>query len=194
MPFRRTNGEISNNRSAFRVIHSILIIISSWDSYGLKNHKNELLLTLQEKRIDVVLISETHFTNNSYVDFPGYHSYHANHPDNIVHAGAAIYITSSLTYTPLPNYIISDEIQSCAISLVLNNIPIKFAAICCPPKHSISLTKFTDFFSTLNNNYIVGDDLNAKHIHWGCRTTNPKGNSFLQSLYPTHSTIIAPPN
>jgi len=49
--------------------NSLLILL--WNANGLKNHRNELLITLQEKRIDVVLISETHFTNTSYVNFPG---------------------------------------------------------------------------------------------------------------------------
>ena len=82
--------------------NSLLILL--WNANGLKNHRNELLITLQEKRIDVVLIFETHFTNLSYVNFPGYHSYRANHPDNSAHAGAAIFIRASLAYTPLPNF------------------------------------------------------------------------------------------
>lgn len=171
--------------------NSLLTLL--WNANGLKNHINELLLVLQEKRIDIVLISETHFTNNSYINLPGYYTYRANHPDNTAHAGAAIYIKSSLNHTPLPSFI-SDEIQSCAISLVLNNIPITFAATYCPPKHTISPAKFIEFFSTLNKNYIIGGDLNAKHIQWGCRASNPRGNSLLQPLYTTNSTITAPPN
>lgn len=171
--------------------NSLLTLL--WNANGLKNHTNELLLTLQEKRIDIVLISETHFTSNSYVNLPGYDSYRANHPDNTAHAGAAIYIKSSLKYIPLPNFI-SDDIQSCAISLILNNIPITFAAVYCPPKHKISPARFTEIFSTFNNNYIIGGDLNAKHQQWGCRASNPRGNSLLQSLLTTNSTVIAPPN
>ena len=171
--------------------NSLLTLL--WNANGLKNHTNELLLTLQEKRIDIVLISETHFTSNSYVNLPGYDSYRANHPDNTAHAGAAIYIKSSLKYIPLPNFI-SDDIQSCAISLLLNNIPITFAAVYCPPKHKISPARFTEIFSTFNNNYIIGGDLNAKHQQWGCRASNPRGNSLLQSLPTINSTVIAPLN
>jgi len=169
------------------------LLTLQWNANGLKNHKNELLFTLQEKRIDIVLISETHFTANSYVNLPGYDSYRANHPDNTARAGAAIYIKSSLKYTPLPSFI-SNDIQSCSISLTLNNIPITFAAVYCPPKHSISPTRLIEFFSTLNNNYIIGGDLNAKHQQWGGRASNPRGNSLLHSLTTTNSTIIAPPN
>lgn len=77
-------------------------------------------LTLQKKRVDIDLISETHFTNNFYVNIPGYHSYRVNYPDNSAHTSAAIYI---LKYTLLLNFI-TDDIQSCVISLTLNNITI----------------------------------------------------------------------
>lgn len=141
--------------------NSLLILL--WNANGLKNHSNELLTTLQENRIDIVLISETHFTNVSYINFPGYYSYRANHPDNTAHAGAAIFIRSSLTFTPLPNFI-TTHIQSCAISLILNHIPVTIAATYCPPKHKISTDQFNEYMSTLNNNFIIGGDLNAKHI------------------------------
>lgn len=103
------------------------------------------------------------------------------------------YTKSSLKYIPLPNFI-SDDIQSCPISLILNNIPITFAAVYCPPKHKISPNKLTEYFSTLNNNYITGGDLSAKLQQWGCSASNPRGNSLLQSLSITNSTVLAPPN
>jgi len=137
--------------------NSLLIL---WNANGLKNHKSELLVTVQKKRVDIVLIFETHFTNISYINLPSYHTLHANHPDNTAHASAAVYIKSSLAYIPLPNFI-TNHIQSCAISLILNNITY------CPPKRSISPNNFAEFLSTLNNNFIVGGDLNAKHIQWG---------------------------
>jgi len=152
------NPKIINNSYTS---NSFLILLRN--ANGLKNHRNELLIPLQEKRIDIVLISETHFTNTSYVNFPGYHTYRENHPDNSSHAGAAIFIRVSLAYTPLPNFH-TNHIQSCAVSLLLNNVLITMAAAYCPPKHKISPDQFTEFLATLNNNYIVGGDLNAKHI------------------------------
>lgn len=140
-----------------------------------------------------MLISETHFTNVSYINFPGYYSYRANHPDNTAHAGAAIFIRSSLTFTPLPNFI-TTHIQSCAISLILNHIPVTIAATYCPPKHKISTDQFNEYMSTLSNNFIIEGDLNAKHIQWGCRATNPRGNSLLQSISHSNISILSPPN
>jgi hypothetical protein len=37
-------------------------------------------------KIDILLISETHFTTKSYFKIPHYNMYCTNHPDGIVHA------------------------------------------------------------------------------------------------------------
>lgn len=169
------------------------LTILSWNANGLKNHKDEFLITLQEKRIDIALISETHFTNNYSLNLPGFRSYQTNHPDGTAHAGAAIYVRSSLAFHQLTNFQ-TDYIQSCAVSISINSIPISIVAIYCLPKHAIHSNQFDLYFHTLGHNFIVGGDINAKHILWRCRTTNPRGNSLLQSI--THNTlrVISPLN
>jgi exonuclease III len=80
------------------------LTILSWNANGLKNHKDEFLITLQEKRIDIALISETHFTNNYSLNLPGFRSYKTNHPDGTPHAGAVIYVRSSLASHQFTNF------------------------------------------------------------------------------------------
>lgn len=108
------------------------LLIFSWNANDLKNHTDKLLLTLQDKRIDIALISETHFTNNYSLHLPGFWLYQTNHPDNTAHAGAAIYVRSSLASHPLSEFQ-TDYIQLCAVFLTVNNIPLSIAAIYCPP-------------------------------------------------------------
>lgn len=74
----------------------------------------------RSRKKEWIPISETRFTNAFYVNFPGYHTYRVNHPDNSVHAGAVLFIRALLAYTPLPNFQTSN-IQSCGVSLLLNN-------------------------------------------------------------------------
>ena len=107
--------------------------------------------------------------------------------------GAAIFIRSSVTFTPLPNFI-ATHIQSYAISLIFNHIPVTIAATYWPPKHKISTNQFNEYLSTLNNNFIIGGDLNAKHIQWGSRITNPRENSLLQFISHSNISILSPPN
>ena len=98
--------------------NSLLILL--FNANGLKNHQNELQVVLQEKRIDVALISETHFTKYSHIPIAGYNLLKTNHPDNTAHGGAAIYIKTSLVYQALPNFC-QPNLQSCAILMYLNN-------------------------------------------------------------------------
>lgn len=66
--------------------------ILEWNANGLLQHQQELQVTLETQHIDVCLISETHFTNQMYIKFNGYHIYHALHPQNTARGGAAVII------------------------------------------------------------------------------------------------------
>jgi len=76
------------------------LLILTCNSNCLINRKNELLATLQNSRLDIALISETHQTNVTKINLPGYHIIQSNHPDDTPHVGAAICIKSSLLYYP----------------------------------------------------------------------------------------------
>jgi len=149
------------------------ILILQFNANDLKNHANELQLVLQEKRIDIALISETYFTKYSHIPITGYNLLKSNYPDNTTHGGAAIYIKSSLMYQSLPNFC-QPHLQSCFILLHLNNILTTISTIYFPPKHNINIQNYDDYFSSFSHNFIIGGDYNAKHINWGCRTNNPR--------------------
>lgn len=169
------------------------LLILTWNSNGLINRRNELLATLQNSRIDIALISETHLTNITQINLPGYHIIKSNHPDGTAHAGAAIFIRTPLLFYPLPQYQTAHK-QACGIAIILNNIPINIYAIYSAPRHSITPTLFQHFFSTLDQRFIIGGDLNAKNIQWGCRTNNPRGNTLYNLSQQNNYKIQALPS
>lgn len=126
--------------------HSLDILI--WNANGLTNYRNELILTLNEKRIDLALISETYFTTNTKFSILGYNIITSNHPDNTSHAGAAIIIKSSLLYTTFPR-IQENYLLAAILSIKLNHIPITIAATYFSPKHKITLQQYEHFFLTI---------------------------------------------
>ena len=89
-------------------------LILQFNAIGLKNHINVLETVLYNKRIDIALKTETHFTKYSHINIPGYKVLKTNHPDNTAHGGVAIIIKSSIVYQPLPNFC-QEYLQSCAI-------------------------------------------------------------------------------
>jgi len=106
------------------------LVILLWNANGLHNHKNELIITLNDKRIDLALISETHFTPNTKFKIPDYTLISSNHSDNTALAGAAILVKSTLKCTP-PPIINSDFFQAALININFNHVPITFAATYC---------------------------------------------------------------
>lgn len=148
----------SNNKNS-TTGNSLLIL--QFNANGLKNHTLELETVLNNKRIDIALITETHFTKYSYIRIPGYTLIKTNHPDNTAHGGVAIFVKSTLAFHPLPNFS-QDFLQSCAISLILKNTSLTIAAIYSPPKHNVTNIQFTEYFNTIKNNFIIGGDYNAK--------------------------------
>jgi len=136
---------------------STSLLILTWNSNGLMNHKNELLATPQNNRFYIALISETHFTNCSYFNLPGFQIFKTNHPGGTAHAGAAIIVKSSIMFYPLPQYQIN-HVRNSGIFLILNNIPTHIYAVYCLSRHVITLNQFSNFFLTLGQKLIIGGD------------------------------------
>lgn len=139
---------------SYNIITNKSLLILQFNANGLKNHITELQTVLYNKRIDIALITETHFTKYSKIFISGYKLLKTNHPDNTAHGGVAILIKTSLVFEPLPNFCL-DHLQSCAIRVKLNNIPITIAAIYSPPKHKITAQHYSNYFNSISNNYIV---------------------------------------
>jgi exonuclease III len=70
------------------------LLILQFNANGLKNHSNELQTVFHNRRIDIAIITETHFTKYSYIFIPGYKLIKTNHPDNTAHGGVAIAIAN----------------------------------------------------------------------------------------------------
>ncbi|KAF0738585.1 Uncharacterized protein FWK35_00025856, partial [Aphis craccivora] len=187
------NKIISSFLEEFKsLINPLLSLLTKFNANGLKNHVHELELILNNKRIDVALITETHFTEYTKIFIPGYKLIHTNHPDNTAHGGVAIYIKSNIMFQLLPSFS-QDFIQSCAIAIKLNDYYFTIAALYAPPKHNITFSKFSEYFNTIKNNFIIGGDYNAKHQAWGCRTNNPRGTTLHNFTNTKKFKISAPP-
>ena len=85
-------------------ITSKSLLILTWNSNGLTNRRDELLAILQNNRIDIALISETHFTHASHLNLPGFNIIKTNHSDGTAHSEAAIIIRVFLLFYLLLPY------------------------------------------------------------------------------------------
>lgn len=154
----------------------------AWNANGLQQHQHELQVVLDMKNIDVCLISETHFTKQSFIKFTGYKVYHALHPNNSAKAGSAIIIKENINHYELIK-LEDQEMQVVGVSIKTkryNNITI--AAIYSPPRHAIKKDQYIELLARLGNRFILGGDFNAKNTYWGSRLTTTKGRELLSAM------------
>jgi hypothetical protein len=71
---------------------------AAWNASGLSQHAQEIKLFLQNFHLDILLVSETHFTERRYMKIPNYNIYHTTHPDETAHGGTAVIIRPNLKH------------------------------------------------------------------------------------------------
>lgn len=158
-----------------------ILKIAIWNANGLSQHKAEVQTFLIEQNIDIMLISETHFTKQNFFNITGYSVYDTKHPDGKAHGGTAVLIKRRLKHYELQKYA-KDHIQATTVSLEEWSGKFLISAVYCPPKHAIKKQQFIDYFNQLGIKFLAGGDYNAKHVQWGSRLTSPKGKQLYEAI------------
>ena len=131
--------------------------LAIWNTNGLQHHLQELKAFIEDKNLDVVLIScvlITHFTKRSYVKIPNYKIYSTNHPAGTARGGSAIIVRESINHNVNENYS-TNHIQCTSISTNMCFGLVTFAAIYCPPRYSINTDQYKHFFQSLGNCFVA---------------------------------------
>jgi len=100
--------------------------IAQWNANGLQNHKEDIKLFLHQNFIDILLISETHFTT-----IPRDKLYYTNNPNGTAHGDAAILINGTIEHNELLKCE-EDSIQATSIKVKGFPCEITITAVCCP--------------------------------------------------------------
>jgi len=118
--------------------------IALWNANGLYPHIEEVKLFLNQNYIDVLLISESHFTDRTHCSIPQYNIYYTNHPDATAHAGTAVIIRQTISHYELPSFQ-QDYIQATSVNVTLLPYELTISAVYCPPKHNNKEQHFSHF-------------------------------------------------
>ena len=179
------------NRTAVVTLMARNLRILAWNANGLLQRQQELQLTLETQKIDICLISETHFTDQIYIRFKGYQVYCASHPQNSARGGVAVIVKNDIIHYEREKFE-TNEIQAASVSIKTKKYEITVAAIYSPPRYKIQKDEYMRFFRGLGEKFILGGDFNAKNAHWGSRLTTTKGkelyNAIIQINGKWHST------
>jgi hypothetical protein len=131
--------------------------------------------------VDIILISETHFTSRSYFKIPNYTVYDTRYPDGTTHGGTAILIKNGLKHY-LHGHYTADYLQATSITVEEWVGPLPIAPVYCPPKHVIKADQFRQFYSTLGRRFLAGGDYNARYTQWGSGLTTPRGRELFKTM------------
>jgi hypothetical protein len=103
--------------------------ISLSNTNVLLQHKHVVALFLKEQHI--LLISETHFTAESYFKIPNFRVYSTTHPDGTAHGGNAIIIKQTIDHYELQKY---EENHLQATSIKVRTFPYNLttSTVYCP--------------------------------------------------------------
>jgi hypothetical protein len=162
-----------------------------WNANGLTQHKNELDIYLHTHRIDIALISETHFTNRTRFYISDYTTYRTDHPDGTAHGGTAILVRSTLTHFQRPGTT-QPNLQTTSVMIRTLYKDITVTAVYFPPRFTITKDMFSMFFDSLGTCFITGGDYNSKHTHWGSRLCTPRGRQLFRCLTEKNLQTISP--
>lgn len=130
------------------------------------------------QNIDVLLVTETHFTERSAISIPQYNIYTTNHPDGTAHGGTAVLIKATIKHHQLPSFK-TEHIQATTVCIEEKNGSFNVSSIYSPPKHKIKEWQYKEYFGTLGRHFIAGGDWNAKNMDWRSRLIKREGAKVL---------------
>lgn len=161
-----------------------------WNANGLSQHVQEIKLYLKNDNIDILLVSETHFTDKTFIRIPGYDIIHCNHPQNKAHGGSAIIIKSVIKYEEMESFC-TTSIQATIVRVKCHNENIVLSAVYCPPRFSLKSWDFENLFAKMGPKFLAGGDFNAKHPWWGSRLVNPKGSEMYKCIAAKNYSVLS---
>jgi exonuclease III len=112
----------------------------------------------------VCLISETHFTKQSFIRFRGYKFYHTTHPGNAARDGSAVIVKDNICHNEEVKTQ-AEDIQVTVLNIRTKNYNVAVVSLYSPTKHNIKAEKYVDLFKNIGNRFIIGGDFNAKHTN-----------------------------
>jgi len=119
--------------------------LTTWNANGLAKHSLQVKAFIFSQDIDILLVSEMHFTNKSYLRIPGYTLYHTMHPDGKAYGGIA-FIRSSIKHYEIDKHQ-RDFLQATSAMIEIWNGCITISAVYSLPKHVIKSEQYINFLS-----------------------------------------------
>lgn len=163
--------------------------IIAWNAHSLNSKYSELSYFIDDNDIDVLLINESWFRDDTSFSLPGFLSYRADR----FHGGSCIFIKSNIPHFGFSK-ITTNFAEACTISISIDNQLVKLCSLYCSPSATRAQAK--DFFGKVLSQpgqLIIAGDFNCKHNAWNNLNNDRKGQDLYDLLTHFNFSII-PPN
>lgn len=155
--------------------------IGTWNANGLMLHRQDAELLIRNNKLDILLISESHFIKTSKFKMKGYCVYSTTHPDETAHGGTVIIVKDGIRHYEMEEYR-THAIQATIIKVEDGHGSLAISSIYCPPGQKIEEKLYDEIFGKLGTRFIIGGDWNAKHTYWGSRLITPRGRVLKKTI------------
>ncbi|CAI6374197.1 unnamed protein product [Macrosiphum euphorbiae] len=164
-----------------------------WNCQGVARKRLELLDLVQRKKVDIILLNETHLASNSQFNLPNFFSYATNRPLVNGHppaGGTAVLVNKKFIHHHVK--IITTSINNTAIVIQINDAELTLVSAYKSPGTQL-VTSDLDIILDSGQNVIIAGDLNAKHLAWNSRSTNTAGRTLFNYLDSRLDTTVTAP-
>lgn len=171
-------------------MNSIKILI--WNCRGVARRRLELLQFVNEHKIDILLLNETHLNNSSF-KLPNFHAYFTNNHTGargLTHGGTAVLVHRRFIHHSIK--IATSSITNTTVLLQLGNSELRLVAVYKRPKSHLLTTDLDSLLNTDANTIIAGD-LNSKHSFWHSRRNNTAGRILSRYIDSRPDLLISAP-
>lgn len=129
----------------------------------------ELIHFLGHHQIDIMVVSETHLTENHRFHVRGYNVY--RHDKTVRSGGIAILVKSSIPHRTIDSPDIDESFENICIELADETVLV---GVYKNPRYELKTADLNNIFSLAPRVVVIGD-MNSRHPAWNCPTPNGSG-------------------
>ena len=172
------------------------INIANWNACSLKSKAIEFADFLNERTIDVAIITETHLKPGVNIYLPDFRVVRLDRTHS-AGGGVAIALRKNICCKLLPSFNLK-VIEAVGVEVSTPVGPIIIIAAYCPSQVSSRNDSSSNLKQDLvkltrhRQNFILAGDLNAKHQAWGNTRSNPNGKVVHNDLQASSYIILSP--
>ena len=149
---------------------------------GLRRNIEELIFTLEEKKIDIASINKTFLKPEHKIIIPGYKIIRKDRSSG-TGGGVALIVKDNISFDSFELNINNNKGNVEYITIKINTKNLKELIICSyySPK-GIVYEQLFEKLENISNNLLIMGDFNAKHVNLGSEETNHYGNKLIDIL------------